>query len=145
VAQTIDAGERRARRTRLLIIVAVVVVLLTAGLTWRRLTERAVDNKAASAAAELRQVWRPVDLNDLQDRYSAATIDASDSGDFDEAYALIPQAEDADFFIGGFVRGGAFEAAYNVSAGWGGHRCVKIRVVGPAPNHVAVQEHRGEC
>jgi hypothetical protein len=146
VPQTVDADERRARRTRLIIIIlAVVGVLVTAGLVWRRLTDRAVNSKADRVIADLRDKWRPVDLNELQDDYSLAATAANDTGDYDQAYSLLPQPGDADFFNGGFVRGGAFEASYNVSAGWGGHRCIQIRVVGPPPNQVAFQEHNGEC
>ena len=143
--QTIEAGERRARRTRLIIILSVVVVIGTAALVWRRLTDRAVDNKADRVIADLRDKWRRVDLPNLQQDYSAASVAANDTGDYDEAYSLLPEPSEADFFIGGFVRGGIFEATYNVSSGWGGHRCVQIRVVGPSPNRVMAQEHNGEC
>jgi len=126
-------------------IVLVVGVALTAALAWRRLTDRAVSNKAESATAQLRQKWRAVDLDELQRRYVQAVAAANDKGNFDEASALLPDPTEAEFFLGGFVRGGAFEGSYNVSAGWGGHRCIQIRVVGPAPNRIAFQQHDGEC
>jgi hypothetical protein len=145
VREVIDVNERRARRTRLIIILAVVVALVTTALVWRRLTERAVDNKADRVIAHLQDTWRRVDLFNLQQEYSRAITAANDTGDHDAAYSLLPPPSEGEFFIGGFTRGGVFEASYNVTAGWGGHRCVQIRVVGPTPNRVLVQEHKGEC
>ncbi|MET0627487.1 MAG: hypothetical protein ABW033_03410, partial [Acidimicrobiia bacterium] len=75
-------------------------------------------------------------------RYSQAITAANSTGNFDEAYALLPQPDDAEFFQGGFVRDGAFEASYNVSAGWGGHRCISLRVSRnqpAAPNTMALR------
>jgi hypothetical protein len=145
VPQEIGVDERRARRTRLIIILAVVVALVTSALVWRRLTDRAVNDKADRVVADLRDTWRRVDLLNLQQNYSRATTAANDTGDYDGAYSLLPQPSEGDFFIGGFTRGGVFDASYNVTAGWGGHRCVQIRVVGPTPNRVMVREHNGEC
>jgi hypothetical protein len=145
VAQALDASERRARGRRLIIICSFIAVLLIGGLVWRRATDRAVSSKADSAMVELRRAWRVVDLDDLQRQYSVATTAANDTGDDGRAVALFPQPRDAELFVGTFVRGGVFEASYNVSAGWGGHRCVQMRVVGPAPNRIAFQEHGGEC
>ena len=128
-----------------MIILVVVGVILVSALTWRGLTERAVSKKADSAVAELRQGWRGVDLTDLQRQYVDTATAANDSGDSSKALGLLPETQESDLFLGGFVRGGAFEGSYNVSAGWGGRRCVQIRVVGPAPNRVAFQQHKGEC
>ena len=94
--------------------------------------------------AQLQRDWRPVDLVDLQHRYSQAVTAANESGD-NEAYALLPAPDAAEFFQGGFVRGGAPEASYNVSAGWGGHYCIFLRVGGSPPNNMALQARDGEC
>ena len=85
------------------------------------------------------------DLVAMQREYSNEATDASSTGNYDQAFAVIPQPEHAKTFLLGFGRGGAVEASYNVTAGLGGRRCLQMRVVGPAPNRVAFQEHRGQC
>jgi hypothetical protein len=144
VAVGIDASERRARGRRLVVILMVALAVVVGALAWRLLSTRALDDRTESATAELRRLWRPVDLPELADQYASAVTDANTSGDYREAFGLFPRTEESTFSTGGFGRGGAFEGAYAVEA-WGRNRCLAIRVTGPAPNRLRLRVVDRDC
>jgi hypothetical protein len=138
-----DPGEQRARRRRLVVIVVAWIVVIAGFVTWRVVTDRAVDDRSDTIEAQLRRVWRDVDLVDLQDRVDAAQLDDDETGR-NSAFALFPQPADGKFFSGGFVGRNELVARYTVETDLAGHGCVAIRVRGPAPNRLTFARS-GDC
>lgn len=137
VTETVDQAVLRQRGRRLVIIVVVIALLLVAILAWGRLTGESLDKASDAAQAELREVWRSVDLRKLNVEYANETTKAWESGNYGRAVRLFPRVEDADFLSASFERGDVVEARYIVSAS-GRERCLLVRVEGPAPNAVRI-------
>jgi hypothetical protein len=122
----------------------VVLAVVVGALSWRLLSSRALDDRTDAAVAELRRLWRGVDVRALADDYSAAVTAANDTGDYRAAFALFPKTEESTLSDAGFGRGWSFDGAYEVDT-WGRHRCIPLRVTGPTPNRLVVRVRDGEC
>lgn len=137
MAETVDQATLRQRSRRLVIIVVVIALFLAANFAWGALSGESLDNAADAAEAELREVWRPVDLRGLNFAYANEATKAWASSDYGSAAKLFPRVKDSDFLTASFDRADVVEARYIVTAS-GRERCLLVRVEGPAPNAVRI-------
>ena len=137
-----DEAEKRARRHRLIIILVVAAVIVAAFLAFGLLRNRALNDKADAAKADLLPQWREVDLAELSQSYNDATFDANERGDYSAVFDVFPTTNDATLVNADLNRVGVARAAYSLET-WAGDECLLVVARASVPNRVTFATGKG--